>query len=360
MAREIRQQRLALRDAARVVDFSHHPLRARLMGIGVEHEGAGCAQLAQPARIGPARDDVRQRRHVVLRITAADAERMQFQDFAGEIFVQSAVAVFPGARIRAQRLLVVEKEQHRRMLLDRLQHVGETPEHVRPDRLALERTGPHSRWSALVGGDAEMIGPEHHQPLGKSAIGDDGALQPRQRFGAKGFLDDVERCRWRFWRIGPHCLGRRHGRIAIVRRLRRRFLGRFLGKFLGRHVHGDAVKRKVPPLRFRIRRRLTLGRGRRRLGGCVAGLLNLELIVEHGLAERLRRLQSRHFEQHAIGTDKFCLDEAARIGGGIEKIARRAAARAQSEAIERNERCLRIAGHRISLGISQAYSRREV
>ena len=207
----------------RVVDFSHHPLRARLMRIGVEHEGAGRAQLAQPSRIGPARDDVRQRRHVVLRIAAADAERMQFENFAGEVFVQSAVAVFPGARIRAQRLLVVEKEQHRRMLLDRLQHVAETPEHIGADRLALERAGPHPRRPALVGGDAEMIGPEHHQPFDESAIGDDGPLQPRQRFGAKGFLDDVERCRWRLWRIGPHRLGGRHRRIGIFRRLRRRF-----------------------------------------------------------------------------------------------------------------------------------------
>jgi hypothetical protein len=45
---------------------------------------------------------------------------MQFQNLAGEIFVQSAVAVSRRA-IRTQRLLVVEEEQHRRMLLDRLQ-----------------------------------------------------------------------------------------------------------------------------------------------------------------------------------------------------------------------------------------------
>jgi hypothetical protein len=106
---------------------------------------------------------------------------------------------------------------------------------------------------------------------------------------------------------------------------------------------------------------LTFGRGRRRgLGGGVAGLLNLELIVEHGLAERRRRLQSRHFEQHAAGTGEFCLDEAARIGGRIEKITGRSAARTQPEAIERNKGSLRIAGHRISLGISQAYSRCKV
>ncbi len=155
------------------------------------------------------------------------------------------------------------------------------------------------------------------------------------------------------------------GRIASAGAIAAsRFSGGFAGfrrRFSGRHVHGDAVERKVPPLRFRIRRRLTFGRGRRRLlGGGVAGLLNLELIVEHGLAERRRRLQSRHFEQHAIGTGEFGLDEAARIGGRIEKIAGRPAARAQSEAIERNKGCLRIAGHRISLEIlSRAYSAAE-
>ena len=130
---------------------------------------------------------------------------MQLHDFAGEIFVQPALAVLPGAGIRAERLLVVEKEQHRRMLLDRLQHVAETPEHVGPDRLALERARPHPRQPALVGGNAEMVGPERHQPLGEAAIRDHGALQPRQRLGAIGFLNDVERLRRRLCALG--CIG---------------------------------------------------------------------------------------------------------------------------------------------------------
>ena len=81
-----------------------------------------------------------------------------------------------------------------------------------------------------------------------------------------------------------------------------------------------------------------LGRGRRRgrFRRGVARLLDLELIVEHRLAERRRRQQSGHFEQHAVGAAKLGLDEAARIGGGIDEIARCAAARAKSEAIERN------------------------
>ena len=173
-------------------------------------------------------------------------------------------------------------------------------------------------------------------------------LQPRQRLGAKGLLDDVERLRRRFWRgwaASPRPAPSRH----------RRFSGGFAGvpwRLSGRHLHGDAVERKVSPLRLS---RPAGGCGLRSrpparpLGGSVARLLDLELIVEHRLAERRRRLQSRHFEQHAVGTAEFRLDEAARIGGRIEEIAGRPAARAKSEAIERNEGCLRIAGHRISL-----------
>ena len=102
-------------------------------------------------------------------------------------------------------------------------------------------------------------------------------------------------------------------------------------------------------------------RGRRRLlGGGIAGLLDLELIVEHRLAERGRRPQARHFEQHASGTVELCLDEAARIGCRIEKIAGCPTPRAQSEAMERNKGCLRIAGHRISLESSRAYNSRRV
>ena len=156
---------------------------------------------------------------------------MQLHDFAREIFVQPALAVLPGAGVRAERLLVVEKEQHRRMLLDRLQHVAETAEHMGPDRLALERAGPDPRQLALVGGDAEMIGPEHHQPLDESAIGDHRALQPRQRFGAEGFLDDVERLRRGLGGVGLH----RFGCIAIA--------GIGAGRFPRRPCRGLHVRR---------------------------------------------------------------------------------------------------------------------
>ena len=50
------------------------------------------------------------------------------------------------------------------MALDREQHVAEAAEHMRADRLALERAGdrPHA---GLVGRHAEMVRPEPDQPL---------------------------------------------------------------------------------------------------------------------------------------------------------------------------------------------------
>ena len=279
---------------------------------------------------------------------------MQFHDLACEIFVQPPLAVLSGAGVRAERLLVVEKEQHGGMLFDRLQHVAEAAEHMRPDRLALERAGPHPRQRTLVGGNAEMVGPEHHQPLDESAIGDHRALQPRQRLGAIGLLDDVERPRRRFRRVGR---GRRH--LGLVAAGWRRIHG---GGF-SRDVGGGVAERQFPPghpgLRRRLRGSARFRRLYRRAGFCrrLARLLDLELIGKHLLRQRRGRLQSRQFEQRAVAAAQFGLDEAARIGGGIDKITRRAAARAEPEPIKRHQRGLRIAGHRISLAASCAYIR---
>src|SRR3984893_3014620 len=92
-----------------------------------------------------------------------------------------------------------------------------------------------------------------------------------------------------------------------------------------------------------------------RRGGRLPRLLDLGLIREYRLSIGRRRQQSGKFEQHAIGAVQFGFDKAARIGGGIDKIARCAAARTKTEAIERDQSGLRIAGHRISLARSRAY-----
>jgi len=182
------------------------------------------------------------------------------------------------------------------VLLDRLQHVGEAPEDVRTDRFALERAGPHSRQLTLVRGDAEMVGPERDQPLGETALGQHRALQSRQRLGAKGLLDDIERLR-RFCRSRRGGVGRPFRLHRGVGWLR---VGHRLPADIGRH----RVEREIAP---QLVVRLLLGRLRRRrcfswdgrLRG-FARLLDLVLIGEHGLPELRRRLQARRFQQHAV------------------------------------------------------------
>ena len=159
-------------------------------------------------------------------------------------------------------------------------------------------------------------------------------------------------CGGGFGGIGLHRLGRR----AVGLRLGIALLG-----LLGRHLHRDAVKRQIAPLRLGVRRRrlrIGLGIRRARFGRRLARLLDLELIVEHRLAQRRRRQQAGHLQQHGVRAAEFGFDKAARIGRGIDEIARCAAARAETEAIERDQRGLRIAGHRLSLELSlRLYSR---
>ena len=159
-------------------------------------------------------------------------------------------------------------------------------------------------------------------------FGDHRALQPRQRLGAVGFLDDVERLVRRLCGIGRD----------------RTWLHRTWAHRIGLHRLGSVASmpwRQPFPASPR-----PPGVGGTGFRGCLARGLCLRLIGEHGLRQRRRRLQSRQFERNRVGAIEFGLDEAARIGGRVDKIARSAAARTEAEAIERNQGCLRIAGHR--------------
>ncbi len=139
-----------------------------------------------PARAGswrerdhrPAGDDVGEARHVVLGVDGAHAERMQLEDFAREILVETALLPLAGDRVRADRARIVEIDQHRRMGLDRQQHVGEAAEHVRADRLALVGAADRTH-AALVGGDAEMIRPEPDEPFGEADVGAERGMNAR-------------------------------------------------------------------------------------------------------------------------------------------------------------------------------------
>src|SRR5260370_33771256 len=56
------------------------------------------------------------------------------------------------------------------MALDREQHVGEAAQQMRANRLALIGAAQRAH-AALVGGDAEMVRPEPHQPLDQTELG---------------------------------------------------------------------------------------------------------------------------------------------------------------------------------------------
>ena len=96
MTREIRQHRPALLEAGIAIGFSEHGLGAGLVHAAVEEKLAAMLGIAVGRQDGPAGDDLREIRHIVLGIDRAHAERMQFQNFAREVLVQSSVAVDAG------------------------------------------------------------------------------------------------------------------------------------------------------------------------------------------------------------------------------------------------------------------------
>ena len=154
--------------AVRVALAQHRPVAGFVARRGKE-ELAGFRRGIGKIADRPAGQNARQVGDIVLRVAAADAQRVQLQDFARQIFVQSPPAVEPGLAVGADRLRVVEIDQHGRMLLDGDQHVGETAQHVRADRLALVGAG-HAAHGTLVGRDAKMIGPEHHEPFEEGSV----------------------------------------------------------------------------------------------------------------------------------------------------------------------------------------------
>ncbi len=218
------------------------------------------------------------------------------------------------------------------MLLDRAQHVAEIAQHMRPDRFALERAGPHPRQFALTGGGAEMVRPECHQPFDEATLCHGGTLKPRQRLGAERLLDDVERLRRLLARrrIRLHRIGRRHRRCSVGLHLEPGLWRQFLRQVLP-HALGQVVSNSCHRLRsFR---------------GGFALLLDVVLIVEHGLRQRRRRLQTRRIEQRRAGPAQFRLDESAGIGSRTGKIAGCAAARAKPEPVECDKSALRVTRH---------------
>ena len=159
------------------------------MGVGVEGERAGLAELAVAPDDRPAGEDIGELGHVGLRIAGADAHRVQFEDLAREVLVEARAALlWPAIELGPIDCALSRKFSIAGMLLDRAQHVGEAAEHVRADRLALERAGGGAADAALGDRDAEMIRPERDQPFDEADRRRTGLLEPRLRFGAKELL----------------------------------------------------------------------------------------------------------------------------------------------------------------------------
>ena len=82
---------------------------------------------------------------VALRIAAANPERMQFENFAGEVLVNPGILVAPRldalARhaVGADRPVLIEVANHRRMHFGSGEHVGEAAHDMGPDRPVFER-----------------------------------------------------------------------------------------------------------------------------------------------------------------------------------------------------------------------------
>ena len=207
---------LTLFDAGLAVSRAEHRLRSRLVQQLLEGEpdaavraraaaerlssrvrAARCGRCIcvpgpRDAADGPAGQDLRELLHVLLRVAAVDAERVQLEQLARVVLVQARAAgrcPRPPTRAprerRADRLKVVEIDEHRRMLRRREHHVFEPPEHVRPDHFALVAAGERRDENLGADGDAEMIRPERDEPLDERPIGGDALGQRGTALGGR-------------------------------------------------------------------------------------------------------------------------------------------------------------------------------
>ena len=144
----------------------------------------------------PAGENLREFLHVLLCVAAVDAERVELEQLARVVLVQSA-ALTVVALTRAgaagggsDRLKVVEIDEHRRMLRRGEHHVLEASEHVRPDHLSLVAAGQRSDDDLRAGRDAQVIGPERDESLDERPLGGD-ACGKRGVHLRLAHLDDV-------------------------------------------------------------------------------------------------------------------------------------------------------------------------
>ena len=78
--------------------------------------------------------------------------------------------------------VIVQVEEHRRMLLDRQQQVGKVAQHARADRFPFQRAR-HSQHGDLVHRDGEVIRPELSDSLQEGPVRGRRLPEPRRHLG---------------------------------------------------------------------------------------------------------------------------------------------------------------------------------
>ncbi len=143
---------------------------------------------------------------------------MQLHDLASEILVDPHAALAVATpqktgrlRMRTHGDVIVEIQQHRRMLLDGEQQIGEVSQHSRTDGLPLQRAGD-SQHGDLVHRDRKVVGPELCEALEERANRCGRLPKPR---GGLGEVDRTVQLRELQYSL------QRRGIAAIVRRLAR-------------------------------------------------------------------------------------------------------------------------------------------
>src|SRR5208337_1569690 len=174
---------------------------ARLVEVRVEDEAPFFAGLVIVAGEAPSGNDARKRGDVLLRVAAIDAERVQLQNLPGEILVEPLLLALSAPRIRPHRLLVVEIDEHGRMLLGSKQHVFEAPEYMRTDDLALIGARENAIGAGLARRDAEMVRPEQNEALAETGKRCFCGFKPCQGFGLEHLAHSPAQ---RPLRPGPH------------------------------------------------------------------------------------------------------------------------------------------------------------
>src|SRR5262245_21631878 len=92
VSREIGKRGAALIDPSVGIALAKHDLLARLMKALEENKSAAVVRRAY-VEVGPAGEHIRKTRDIGLRIAAADAERVQFENLAGEVLGQTLVTI---------------------------------------------------------------------------------------------------------------------------------------------------------------------------------------------------------------------------------------------------------------------------